>query len=71
MPTYKVGLSRNYIVEIKAKNENDAREFTEFFLDDIKDSSTKEDRKKFGFEFLNIEPTINEAFEYSEDEDNE
>lgn len=63
MPRYIVSLSRDYLVEIMAKNENDAREFTEFFLDDIKNGSTKSDREKHDFEFVKITLAVNEAFE--------
>jgi hypothetical protein len=63
MPTYNVLLTRSYSVEIEAKNEKDARELTEFFLDDIRDGSRKSDREKHGFEFLKITPEVNDAFE--------
>jgi hypothetical protein len=66
MPKYKVSLTRSYIVEIEAKNENDAKEFTEYFLDDVKDLSTQKDKKKHSFNIIEIEPTENEAFEAEE-----
>lgn len=71
MPRYVVSLSRIYLVEIEAKNEDEAKEYTEFFLGDVKDLSTPKDKEEHGFNIIDIEPAINESFEVREAENNE
>jgi len=66
MKTYKVVLTNSYSVKIKAADEKDAREYSEFFTGDIQDISTIEDRLKFNFEIENIDCNINETFEVQE-----
>ena len=63
MKTYKVSLTRLYVVLIKAENEKSARELTEFFLGDCPDLSTNEYRNKFNFSIIEREMTYNDAFE--------
>ncbi|MGA7719773.1 MAG: hypothetical protein WCA84_01220 [Ignavibacteriaceae bacterium] len=71
MPKFVVSLSRTYLVEIEAKNENAAKEFTEFYLGDVTDLSTQIDKKKHGFNIIDIRPAINEAFEVEELEEDD
>jgi len=71
MKTFEVVLTKSYIVTIKAENEQEAKENSEFFTCDIQDFSTAEDRKEFNFEIEDIECTINEAFDvFDVDEEN-
>jgi hypothetical protein len=66
MKKYKVLLTRDYVVEIKAKNESEAKECAEFFVSGGLDASTLEDRKRFNFEIDRIKPITNDAFEVEE-----
>jgi len=66
MKKYKVLLSRDYIVEIKAENENEAKEFAEFFVSFGSDSSSKIDHQKYDFEIERIGAVTNNAFEVEE-----
>ena len=69
MKTYKVGLSRCYIVTIEAENEEKAGRFVEFYIGDCRDFSTFEDKQKNKFSILEIEPTINDAVFVEETEE--
>lgn len=66
MKKYKVLLNRDYEVEIKAKNEKEAKEYAEFFIAGEKDISTSMEKKKLNFEIENIETLVNNAFEVEE-----
>jgi hypothetical protein len=68
---YKVFLTRDYIVEINAENEADAKAYTEFFVSGGLDASTEKDREKYNFEIERIKPVINDAFEVEEITDEE
>ena len=63
MDTYKVMLTRCYIVTIKAKNEKDALRLSEFYVGGEKDLSLPKERELEQFEIEEIEMTVNEAFE--------
>ena len=63
MKTYKVSLSRAYVVTIEAEDEENAKDYTEFFIGDCCDVSTFEDRKKHNFSIEEIDPTINDAID--------
>lgn len=63
METFEVVLVKSYIIKMSANNEVDARNYCEFFTGDIQDISSFLDRKEFGFEILNIDCKVNEAFE--------
>ena len=66
MKKFKVLLTRDYIVEINAENENDAKECVEFFVSWGLDASTKIDQEKYNFEIERIKPITNHAFEVEE-----
>ena len=66
MKTYKVSLHRDYIVSIDAKNEEEAKQFAEFFIAGEKDVSTLKDREQHSFRINEIEMVTNDAFEVEE-----
>jgi hypothetical protein len=61
--TYKVLLHRDYVVNIDANNEDDARSLVEFFIAGEKDSSTEKEREKHSFKINEIEMMTHDAFE--------
>lgn len=63
MKNFQVSLHRNYIVNIKAKNEEEAKFLAEYVIGGEKDISTELEKKKFKFEIESIEMMTNEAFE--------
>jgi hypothetical protein len=63
MKTFKVTLTKSYIVKIKAENIENAKEFSEFFTGDISDISNDVDKSENNFEIIEIEPTINQVFD--------
>ncbi len=67
MKTYKVFLHRDYIINIDAKNEEEAKSLTELFVTGEKDGSTEKEREQHNFRINEIEMTVNEAFEVEED----
>lgn len=66
MKSFQVSLTKSYLVNINAENEEDAKRFAEFFTGDINDLSSAEDRKEHKFEVGEIECAMNEAFESKE-----
>lgn len=70
MKTFNVILTKSYIVKIKAKDENSAKEFSEFYTNDIQNISSVEDQLKNNFKIINIDCKINEAIEATEDYEN-
>jgi len=66
MKTYKVALTRTYLVSIKAENEEKAKRFSEFFLGDCPDLSNKKDRSEHKYSIEEIEMVYNEANEIDE-----
>ena len=69
MNTYKVALTRTYMVTIKAENSEKAARLSEFFIGDCPDSSIKKDKSEFNFLIEDIEMMYNNA-EAIFDEDN-
>ena len=63
MKTYKVLLHRDYIVNIDADNEDDAKSLAEFFIAGEKDASNEKDREQHNFRINEIEMVTNDAFE--------
>ena len=63
MKTYKVALTRTYLVTISATDEEKAKRLSEFFIGDCPDSSNEKDRSEFNFSIENIEMMYNEADE--------
>jgi hypothetical protein len=68
MSEYKVLLHRDYIVNIEAKNEEEAMSLAEFFIAGEKDASTEKERELHSFRINEIEMVANDAFEVEEDE---
>ena len=62
MKTYKVLLHRDYIVNIDAKNEEEAMSIAEFFIAGEKDASTEKERELHSFRINEIEMVTNNAF---------
>ena len=69
MKTYKVALTRTYLVSIKTKNEEQAKRFSEFYLGDCPDHSNKKDRLEKKFFIEDIDMVYNEAGEIIHVED--
>jgi hypothetical protein len=66
MNKYQVLLSRTYIIDIHANNEEEACRNVEYYFRDCEDLSTENDRKRDNFVIEKIEPAINEAFVVTE-----
>lgn len=66
MKSFQVSLTKSYLVNINAENEEDAKRFAEFFTGDINDLSNAEHRREYKFEIEEIECTVNEAFDVAE-----
>ncbi|MEK7103871.1 MAG: hypothetical protein AAB842_00540 [Patescibacteria group bacterium] len=66
MKTYQVTLTKSYAVVVKADNAEKAKRFAESYTNDIKDTSTVEDRKKYNFLIEEIERGINEGLRAEE-----
>ena len=63
MKNYQVSLHRDYIVNIKAKNKDEAKSLAEFFVGGEKDCSNEKERKQYKFLIEEIEMVTNDAFE--------
>ena len=63
MKTYKVALTRTYLVTINATDEEKAKKLSEYFIGDCPDSSNEKYRSEFNFSIENIEMMYNEAGE--------
>ncbi len=63
MKTYKVALTRRYLVSIEAENEEKAKELSEFYLGDCPDRSNEKERKIEKFIITDIEMIYNNADE--------
>lgn len=63
MKTYKVALSRTYIVTIQAESEDRAKRYSEYFLGDCPDISEEKDRIERRFYIEDLEMVYNEATE--------
>jgi len=68
MPLFEVLLTRSFAIKINAQSEKEATGLSEFFLG-YTDNSTEIDRENYGFEFKEIEMTINDAMEVNKAED--
>lgn len=66
MKTYRVVLTKSYIVTVNAETKEKAKRFAEFYTGDIKDISTDEDRKKSIFSIEEIDSRMNESLEAEE-----
>ena len=66
MKTYRVVLTKSYVVTVNAKTKEKAKRFAEFYIGDIQDISTDENRKKLNFSIEEIDNRINESLEAEE-----
>ncbi len=66
MKTFEVTLLKSYIVKIQAENELNAKKYSEFFTNDIKNISTNFDEIIYNFKIENIDCKVNEAIEVNE-----
>lgn len=66
MKTFKVTLSKSYIVTVNAENEKQAKHIAEFYTNDIQDISTAKERNTFNFSIDDIECGINESIDSEE-----
>ncbi|TDG35678.1 hypothetical protein EZJ43_11690 [Pedobacter changchengzhani] len=61
MKKFTIALTREYIVEIEAINEDDAKHFVEYYVSGGKDDSIARTRKKENFRIIEIKPVLNET----------
>lgn len=66
MKSFQVSLTKSYLVNINAGNEEDAKRFVEFYTGDIFDISDKKDREEYEFSIEEIKCVMNEAVEAEE-----
>lgn len=66
MNKYRVLLTRDYAVEIKALNEDEAKECAEFFVSGGLDASTEKERERYNFEITRIKSIANETLDIEE-----
>lgn len=66
MKNFKVMLTRNYIIDISAINQEEAMFLSEFFISNVRDDSNEKEQNQFKFKINDIEMTFNEAFEAEE-----
>ena len=62
MKKFKVFLTRDYVVEINAENEEAARGFTELYVSGGTDDSPQKVKDEKKYQIERITPTLNEAF---------
>ena len=63
MKTFKIALTRTYLVTIKAGNEYKAKQFSEYYLGNCPDLSNEKEQKEKNFSIKEIEMVYNEANE--------
>ena len=66
MKIFEVVLSKSYLVTIRATDAEMAKRYSEFFIGDLRDISTINDRKEHNFEIEKIDCRANESFEVTE-----
>ena len=69
MKTFRVGLHRLYNITIQTEDEKKAKDLVEYFIGSAKDSSTENEKNKYGFIIDEIEMVTNDAFETEEIKD--
>jgi hypothetical protein len=60
MATYQVTLTRSFLITIDARNPQDAKQLTEFYMDSH-DSSNESERQRFNFQIQKVEMVENDA----------
>ncbi len=66
MKLFRVTLHRAYLVQIEARNEEEAKRLTEFYLATPVDGSTQKEREEHSFRIEEIEMVTNDATEVEE-----
>ena len=66
MKTFRIALTKSWLIKINAETETEARHCAEFFTDNIGDISDETDRAEYNFNIKEIECTVNEEFEAEE-----
>ncbi len=61
MREFTIHLTREYVVQIVAKNQDEARSLTELYVSGGFDNSDELTKKKHDFQIQNIKPILNEA----------
>jgi hypothetical protein len=61
MKKFTVHLSREYVAQIEANNEDDTRNISELYVSGGFDDSSETFRKQKNFKILHIKPTLNEV----------
>lgn len=69
MSTFKVAVTRTYLLTIDAKNERDTKIYSEYYLGNCSDLLNKKDRTKKGFTIDNSEIFYNEESEINQEEE--
>jgi plasmid replication initiation protein len=62
MEEFTIHLTREYVVRIKAKNEEDAMTFSELYVSGGFDDSDELTQQRHNFKIQHIKPIINESF---------
>ncbi|CAN5417547.1 hypothetical protein BH18ACI1_BH18ACI1_11160 [soil metagenome] len=66
MKTFQVSLSKSYLINIVAENEENAKRLAEFYTSDIRDISTESEHITEKFSIREIECQTNDAFDCKE-----
>ncbi|MFA4889682.1 MAG: hypothetical protein WC628_08950 [Candidatus Omnitrophota bacterium] len=66
MKTYRVVLTKSYVVTVNAETKEKAKRFAEFYTGDIQDISTDENKRKSNFSIEEIDSRMNESLEAEE-----
>jgi len=66
MKSFKVSLHRDYIIQIDANSEEEAKFLAEFFIAGEKDASTEKEKEQYAFRISEIEMVGNDVFEVEE-----
>jgi hypothetical protein len=61
MREFTIHLTREYVVQIRANNGEDAKSLTELYVSGGFDDSNELIQKKYDFQIQNIKPILNEA----------
>ena len=63
MKTYRVSLSRAYLVTVQAENKEKASRYAEFYIGDCSDISTFKDKKEHRFSIEELKLSVNGAID--------
>ena len=66
MKIFEVTLTKSYIVKIQAEDALKAKEFSEFFTNDVQNISNRLDEIEHNFKIESIDCKVNEAIQVNE-----